>query len=112
MAPYPFTFDFTTYYAQPAVKLSSYPATAINQIVLQKYIAMFENSGYEAYFNWRRTGVPAFQSGPGVGNNGVIPLRWAYPVSEQTQNTANWKAALSAQGFSADDLNQVMWLIK
>jgi Starch-binding associating with outer membrane len=112
VAPYPFTFDFSTYYAQPAVKLSSTPTTAINQIVLQKYIAMFENSGYEGYYNWRRTGVPAFQSGAGVGNNGVIPKRWAYPVSEQTQNSGNWKAALGAQGFSADDLNQVMWLFK
>ena len=106
------TFDFGSYYAQPAVQLSATQATAINQIVLQKYIAMFENSGYEAYYNWRRIGVPAFQSGSGVGNNGVIPKRWAYPVSEQTQNATNWKAALSNQSFSADDLNQTVWLIK
>ncbi len=111
-APYPFSFNFSSYYAQPAVQLSSTLATAINQIVMQKYLAMFENSGYEGYYNWRRTGVPAFQSGAGVGNNGVIPKRWAYPVSEQTQNAANWKASLSNQGFSADDLNQTMWLLK
>lgn len=112
VAPYPFSFNFSNYYSQPTVQLSSNPATAINQIVMQKYLAMFENSGYEGYYNWRRTGVPDFQSGPGVGNNGVIPLRWAYPVSEQTQNTANWKTALTNQGFSADDLNQKMWLLK
>ncbi len=112
VAPYPYTFNFSNYYAQPQVKLSSTPATAIDEIVMQKYIAMFENSGYEAYYNWRRTGVPAFEAGAGVGNNGVIPKRWAYPVSEQTQNDANWKAALSAQQFSADDLNQTMWLLK
>ena len=111
-APYPFNFSFSNYYAQSAVKLSASAVTAINQIVLQKYIAMFENSGYEAYYNWRRTGVPAFQAGAGVGNNGVIPERWSYPVIEQVQNTANWKAALVAQGFSADDLNQLMWLLK
>ncbi len=112
VAPYPFTFNFSTYYNQLAVKLSSISSIAIDQIVLQKYIAMFENSGYEPYYNWRRTGVPAFQGGSGVGNNGVIPLRWAYPVSEQTQNTANWKASLATQGFSADDLNQIMWILK
>ena len=112
VAPYPFSFNFSNYYAQPSVKFSSLATMAIEEIVLQKYIAMFENSGYEAYFNWRRTGVPPFQSGAGVGNNGIIPKRWAYPVSEQTQNTANWKAALTAQGFSADDLNQAMWLLK
>ena len=112
VAPYPFTFSFSNYYNQPSVKLSSTASTAISQIVLQKYIACFENSGYEPYYNWRRTGVPAFQSGAGVGNNGVIPKRWAYPVSEQTQNKANWNAALSAQQYSADDLNQTMWLLK
>jgi hypothetical protein len=109
---YPFTFDFTAYYAQSSVQLSSTAATAINQIVLQKYIVCFENSGYEGYYNWRRTGVPAFQGGSGVGNNGVVPIRWAYPVTEQAQNATNWKAALTNQGFSADDLNQKMWLLK
>ena len=50
--------------------------------------------------------------GSGVGNNGIVPIRWAYPVTEQQQNTDNWKKALSAQGFTQDDLNQVMWLLK
>jgi hypothetical protein len=109
---YPVTFDFNAYYAQPSVKYSSVAATAINQIVLQKYIASFQNSGYESYYNWRRTGVPAFDGGSGVGNNGIVPVRWAYPVTEQSQNAANWKSALSNQGFTADDLNQKMWLIK
>jgi Starch-binding associating with outer membrane len=112
VAPYNFNFTFSTFYAQPSIKLSSTTTTAINQIVLQKYIAMFENSGYEAYFNWRRVGVPAFQGGSGVGNNGVIPLRWAYPASEQTQNAANWSAAIANQKFTADDLNQTMWLVQ
>jgi hypothetical protein len=112
VAPYPYTFSFTSWYAQPAIKLSATAATAIGQIVLQKYISSFENSGYESYYNWRRTGVPAFQNGSGVGNNGVIPVRWAYPVSEQVQNATNWSAALSNQGFSTDDLNQTMWLLK
>ncbi|HVZ96966.1 MAG TPA: SusD/RagB family nutrient-binding outer membrane lipoprotein [Chitinophagaceae bacterium] len=110
--PYNFKFYFDNYYGQSAVKLSSTPSAAIDQIVMQKYISLFENSGYEAYYNWRRTGVPAFESGAGVGNNGVIPLRWAYPVSEQAQNAINWNAAISAQQFSQDDLNQKMWLLK
>ncbi|HEV9038477.1 MAG TPA: SusD/RagB family nutrient-binding outer membrane lipoprotein, partial [Puia sp.] len=112
VAPYPFTFNFTTWYAQPSVTLSSTAATAINQIVLQKYIASFENSGYESYCNWRRTGTPTFLGGSGVGNNGVVPIRWAYPVSEQAVNASNWNAAVKNQGWNADDLNQKMWLLK
>jgi hypothetical protein len=112
VAPYPFSFDFNAYYTQASVKLSPSSDVAIGQIVLQKYIANFQNSGYESYYNWRRTGVPVFEGGSGVGNNGVVPIRWAYPVSEQSQNSANWSAALQAQGFTQDDLNQVMWLLK
>jgi len=111
-APYPFVFSFSSYYAQPAVKLSSTASTAINQIVLQKYISCFQNSGFEAYYNARRTGVPVFQGGSGVGNNGIVPSRWAYPVTEQVQNAKNWNAAIASQQFTADDLNQTMWLLK
>lgn len=109
---YPFTFHWDTYYAQSTVKLSATPATAISQIVLQKYLAMYETSGYEGYYNWRRTGSPAFQGGAGIGNNGVVPIRWAYPTTEQIQNAANWAAALKDQGFTADDLNQKMWVLQ
>ena len=111
-SPFTVNFNFSNYYNQPAVKLSATTATAVNQIVLQKYITMFQNSGYEGYYNWRRTGVPGFQTGSGVGNNSVIPLRWSYPLSEQTQNAANYTAALSGQSYSADNLNQTMWLLK
>ena len=112
VTPFTVNFNFNNYYSQPSVMLSSSATTAVNQIVLQKYIALFQSSGYEGYYNWRRTGVPVFQGGSGVGNNGIVPKRWAYPVSEQAQNAANWKAAISAQGFTADYLNQSMWLIK
>lgn len=108
---YPFTFNFNDYYNQAAVKYAG-SATGLNQILLQKYIAMFQNSGWEAYFNYRRTGVPAFKGGTGVGNNGNIPKRWGYPNSEQNQNPSNWKTAVSTQGFESDDINGVMWLLK
>ena len=109
---YPFSFDFNVWYAQDSVKLSGDMAIAVRQIVKQKYIASFENSGLESYFNWRRTGAPAFDGGSGVGNNGIVPVRMSYPVTEQVQNAASWKAAVTDQGFTGDDLNQKMWLIK
>jgi len=113
VAPYPFAFDFNTYYAQPTVKLSASPDLAYKQIALQKYIANFQNSGYESYYTWRRTGTPAFEGGSGVGNNGVVPIRWAYPILEQQQNTTNYNSALTAQGYSnPDNLNDKMWLLK
>jgi hypothetical protein len=108
---YPFTFDFNNYYNQPAVKYAGGP-TGLQQILKQKYIAFFQNSGWEAYFNFRRAGVPDFKGGTGVGNNGIIPLRWGYPTSEQNQNETNYKAALQSQYGGSDNINGVMWLVK
>jgi len=72
------------------------------------------NSGYESFYQWRRTGIPAFgQGGAGVGTPGnTIPLRWQYPLSEINYNSSNYQAAIQSQYGGADDLNAKMWLIK
>lgn len=103
-------FTFANYYAQPLVKLSS--DKAIEQIVSQKYLAFFMNSGMEAYFNWRRTGFPKFYTGVGSGNSGRIALRWIYPTTERTTNANNYNAAITSQYAGKDDINDQMWLIK
>jgi hypothetical protein len=89
-------------------------ATGLNQILTQKYVAFFMNSGFEAYYNWRRTGIPTFiQNGPGIGTpDNMIPYRWQYPNDEKTSNTTNINAAISSQYGGTDDLNAKMWLIK
>lgn len=103
--------DFTTYYNQPAVKYAADPATALTQILKQKYLALFRHSGLESYFTYRRTGIPTFTTGPGTGNSSRIALRFKYPDSEQTANTANYNAALGSQFTGNDDINGVMWIL-
>lgn len=101
------------YLAQESVIYAGDNATGLQQILLQKYLAFFQNSGQEAYFNYRRTGVPTFHSGPGTGNNGVIPVRWLYPLSETTNNADNYKAALTNQfGSAVDNVNNKIWIDK
>ncbi len=101
------------YYAQSLVKLSSTQATALTQILTQKYLAFFQNSGWEAYNNYRRTGVPTFLTGAGTANSGRIAKRWQYPSSERTTNAVNYNAALKSQfGGETDDINADMWIIK
>ena len=107
----PFNFDFTAYYNQAAVKYET-GAAGLNKILLQKYLAFFQNSGWEAYYNFRRTGIPAFSTGVGIGNNGQIPKRWAYPSSEQQRNADNLQATLQSQFGGTNDINGEMWLIK
>jgi hypothetical protein len=84
----------------------------LNQILTQKYVAFFNNSGIEAYCNFRRTGIPSFDIGPANKNGSKIPLRWKYPVSEFENNTTNVNAALGSQYSGSDDINATMWIIK
>jgi len=103
----------TAYYAQSTVKLSTTAADELKQILTQKYLAFFQNSGWEAYNNYRRTGVPVFLTGPGTANSGRIAKRWQYPSTERTSNAENYNAALTSQfGSTTDDINSEMWIYK
>ena len=111
--PYTVNFSFAQYYAQPSVKYAGNNASGLEQILKQKYIAFFQNSASEAYFNYRRTGLPAFaKGGSGTGNSGIIPLRFQYPGTERTTNGENLSAALTSQFGGKDDINAAMWIIK
>jgi hypothetical protein len=93
------------YVASPRVAYS--PATGLQQIALQRWIALF-SEGTEAYSTWRRTGVPDLQPGPAaITSPQVVPRRLTYPVSEQSFNDAALEAASSAQGGAT--LNGRIW---
>jgi len=109
---YTVNFSFSNYFAQPSVAYAGNNATGLNQILTQKYLALARNSGFTAYYQWRRTGVPAFLTGPGVGNSGVIPLRYQYPSSELSTNKTNYTAAVQSQYGGNDNINAKMWLIQ
>lgn len=100
----------STYMAQPNVAYD--PANAINQIITQKYIAFFMNSGWEAFYEQRRTGIPTFNVGAGTLNNGLVPKRWMYPQNEFSLNAENVKAAVQRQYGGVDNINGVMWILQ
>ncbi|HEY0274076.1 MAG TPA: SusD/RagB family nutrient-binding outer membrane lipoprotein, partial [Chitinophaga sp.] len=102
--------DFDAYYNQATVKYVP-GAQGLKQILQQKYLALFRHSGLEAYFTYRRTGVPNFTVGDGTGNSNRIPLRFQYNTTERSANEANYNAALTAQYGGNDDINGVMWLL-
>lgn len=109
---YTVNVSFADYYAQSAVKYAGNTTTGLNQILMQKYLAFFQQSGMEAFYNQRRTGIPTFLVGPGTGNSQRIPLRWQYPATERSYNTANNAAAVTSQYGGNDDINAAMWLLK
>ncbi|MBC7401484.1 MAG: SusD/RagB family nutrient-binding outer membrane lipoprotein [Mucilaginibacter sp.] len=107
------TTDNATFLANIAYNVGN-PATALTQILQQKYVAFFMNSGWEAFYNCRRTGVPALSAGgSGTGTTGnVIPKRWLYPLDEINANSANYKAAIASQYGGTDDVMKDIWLTK
>ena len=111
---YNVNFSYANYFSQPSVAYAGDNANGLNQILTQRYLTLARNSGLEGYYQWRRTGVPAFkQGGIGIGTPSFnIPLRWQYPVDETNYNSANNKAALQSQYGGTDDLTAKMWLIK
>ncbi|BAV04122.1 Starch-binding associating with outer membrane [Filimonas lacunae] len=86
----------------------------LKQILEQKYVAFFQNSGWEAFYNQRRTGYPAFaQGGAGIGTaNNKLPRRWQYPLNEKNENAAHCNAAIQSQFGGTDDVMQDTWLTK
>lgn len=81
-------------------------ANALELIGTQKWIALFF-TGLEAWFDWRRTDYPKLVAGRDNVNGDRIPVRFAYPRSEQTLNATSWQAAVAAQG--SDDYNTKVW---
>lgn len=104
-------FSWASYYAQPSIKYAG-NVEGLTQILQQEYLALFRHSGLLSYFNYRRTGVPTFTTGPGTGNGGRIALRFQYAGSERSANTDNYNAALQSQYGGNDDINGVMWILK
>ena len=105
-------FNYATYYTQTTVKYAGDNTNGLKQILLQKYLAMYQNSGAEGYYNWRRTGVPTFHTGSGSGNTNRVALRYQYPNAERINNKTNVEAAISSQYGGSDDINAKMWIIK
>lgn len=78
----------------------------LERIMLQKYYALFFND-YQQWFEYRRTGLPVLPKADGMMNNGVMPVRFRYPISIVTNNNANYKTAVQSMG--GDDINTKVW---
>ncbi|RAJ17723.1 SusD-like starch-binding protein associating with outer membrane [Gelidibacter algens] len=102
--------DTADYLANPKVQLQN-PAD-IATILAQKHIALFLNTGWQIFYDQRRTGFPEFNvDGGGILNNGLIPKRFMYPQNETVNNPENLNDAITRQFPEGDNINGVMWLI-
>lgn len=91
-------------------------AERIRMINEQYWAATYMNH-YESFANWRRSGYPDLEespvdmegSYPGSATAGNFIRRLTYPVSEASQNTDNYEAALERQGIENDLDARVWW---
>ncbi len=101
------TGDAAAYLAQPDVNYTTAPGDWKQKIGVQKWIALFDQ-GVQGWVEWRRLGFTKLQlPADGVLDGTGIPRRMKYPVLEQTLNSANYNAAVAAQG--ADEQDTRMW---
>ena len=98
------------YLTQAGVVYSGTDDEKLAKIALQKWIALYFN-GLEGWFDWRRTNMPAVIPGPGNLNNNKVPVRYIYPLAEQSLNGENRAAAVTRQG-NTDNLDTKMWLLQ
>lgn len=88
----------------------------LGQIRMQRYLLNFMQDAESAYFEYRRTGYPAFPINPStslnVNNPNGLPMRWMYPASETNYNRDNLVEALNRQYDGYDEINKLMWLLK
>lgn len=94
------------YFTQPGVTYTGTTQQKLEKIGTQKWVALLFN-GLEAWFDWRRTGIPTITPGPDNLNGNKVPVRYPYPQSEQSLNGTNRAEAVTRQG--ADDLNTPVW---
>lgn len=97
------------YLTQSSVAYTGTEQEKLAKIALQKWVAYYFN-GLEAWFDWRRTGMPEITPGPSNLNGNKVPVRFIYPLNEQSLNGVNRADAVTRQG--ADNLNTKPWIIK
>ncbi len=87
----------------PLPALSALPtgAAGLNEIMTEKYTALFESP--EIWNDYKRTCLPVRT--PVVGATGLIPARFLYPLSERNTNSSNIPAPAQQPPRNANDPN-------
>ena len=68
--------------------------------------------GVEAYSDHRRTRLPAFESnGELISGLYLFPLRFRYPQTEMSNNSANYQAAIAKLDKGDTEYSKI-WLIQ
>lgn len=98
--------EFDTYITEPGVAFDG----TLAQLMEQKWIASW-TAATEAWFDFRRTGLPALKAGP-AAKRSVLPVRFYYGQNEIMLNSQNTDAAingLEVTNYSQADAKNSAW---
>lgn len=98
-------FDLQKYLKNDKVALSGTAEQKMEQVLTQKYMSMFHQSQWTAYYDLLRTGYPKLP----IQDNKTFPKRFRYPQDEYNTNNQNLQEALKRQFTGKDDINQSPW---
>lgn len=99
----------TTYYSQAINNVGWVASTdKIAAIITQKWIALANFNNFEAWTEWRRTGIPAVPQSVSPSANPIQPRRYYYPISELNTNQAN----LLAEGTINPYTSRIFWDVR
>lgn len=98
--------DTDSFISQPEISLSS--GDELTKIATQKWLSLFM-VGNEAWYDFRRTGLPALTPGPNALLS-ELPVRLQYPSDEQVLNESSYNNAIATQG--PDEINTKPWLLQ
>ena len=103
------------YIASEKVALSSDKETALQQIVMQRFLAGFMTDGIESWSDWRRYNIPVLPMLPAHEINiiDVYPYRMQYADADKESNEENVNEAISTWlGGNDDRWSRVWWDVK
>jgi hypothetical protein len=92
--------EAAAYLANPKVAYATADGDWKQKIGVQSWIAYY-NRGFEAWTQFRRLDYPKLVAPEDALS--ALPIRYTYPINEQTLNGTNWEAASTAIGGDAVD---------
>ncbi|MGD8749642.1 MAG: SusD/RagB family nutrient-binding outer membrane lipoprotein [Balneolaceae bacterium] len=74
----------------------------------EKWVALFP-MGFQAWSEWRRTGVPGLIPSQDAVNDGSIPTRLVYPTAESGVNSESYNAGVGKLTPASDSNTSKFW---
>jgi hypothetical protein len=90
--------EASAYLSQTDIAYSTAAGTWRQKIGIQSWVALY-NIGFEGWTSWRRMDFPTLVAPPDAVSG--IPVRFTYPIIEQTLNATSYQNASTAIGGDA-----------